>query len=268
MDLDLLTVTALIVLGASTGFLAGLLGIGGVMSMVPFMTMLFSPKGVEVDLVVKVAIATSLATILFTSLSSARAHFKKGAVDMTILKPMGLGALLGTFLGANFAGMLKGTVLAAVFAAFVGYSALSMLRGKKPKPGRETPSTRGLGLVGSGIGFISALLGAGGWFITVPFLTWCNVKLHTAVGVSAGMGFPIALGGLTGYIISGWNVTGLPGGSIGYIYLPALIILVVGSMLTAPFGAKVAHTLNVDSLRKFFAYFLFLLAAYMFTKAF
>ena len=130
MDLDLLTVTALIVLGASTGFLAGLLGIGGGMSMVPFMTMLFSAKGVEVDLVVKVAIATSLATILFTSLSSARAHFKKGAVDMTILKPMGLGAFLGTFLGANFAGMLKGTVLAAVFAAFVGYSALSMLRGK------------------------------------------------------------------------------------------------------------------------------------------
>ena len=268
MDLDLLTVTALIVLGASTGFLAGLLGIGGGMSMVPFMTMLFSAKGVEVDLVVKVAIATSLATILFTSLSSARAHFKKGAVDMTILKPMGLGALLGTFFGANFAVMLKGTVLAAVFAAFVGYSALSMLLGKKPKPGRETPSTRGLGLVGSGIGFISALLGAGGGFITVPFLTWCNVKLHTAVGVSAGMGFPIALGGLTGYIISGWNVTGLPGGSIGYIYLPALIILVMGSMLTAPFGAKVAHTLNVDSLRKFFAYFLFLLAAYMFTKAF
>ena len=114
MDLELLTVTALIVLGASTGFLAGLLGIGGGMSMVPFMTMLFSAKGVEVDLVVKVAIATSLATILFTSLSSARAHFKKGAVDMTILKPMGLGALLGTFLGANFAGMLKGTLLAAV----------------------------------------------------------------------------------------------------------------------------------------------------------
>ena len=127
---------------------------------------------------------------------------------------------------------------------------------------------RSLGLVGSGIGFISALLGAGGGFITVPFLTWCNVKMHTAVGVSAGMGFPIALGGLAGYIISGLNVTGLPGGSIGYIYLPALIILVMGSMLTAPFGAKVAHTLNVDSLRKFFAYFLFLLAAYMFTKAF
>jgi uncharacterized membrane protein YfcA len=122
--------------------------------------------------------------------------------------------------------------------------------------------------VGSGIGFISALLGAGGGFITVPFLTWCNVKIHAAVGISAGMGFPIALGGLAGYIVSGWNVTGLPGGSIGYIYFPALIILVIGSMATAPLGVKVAHTLNVDSLRRFFAYFLFLLAAYMFTKAF
>ncbi len=268
MDLDLLTVFSLVVLGAATGFLAGLLGIGGGMSMVPFMTMLFSSQGVEVDLAIKVAIATSLTTILFTSLSSTRAHFNRGAVDMVILKPMGLGAFLGTFVGANFAGMLKGTVLAALFAAFVGYSALSMLRGKKPKPGRETPSPRGLGLVGSGIGFMSALLGAGGGFITVPFLTWCNVKLRTALGISAGMGFPIALGGLIGYAISGWDVTGLPGGSIGYIYLPALIILVIGAVSTAPFGAKVAHTLNVDSLRRLFAYFLFFLAAYMFTRAF
>lgn len=268
MDLDLLTVAALAVLGASTGFLAGLLGLGGGMSIVPFMTMLFTAKGYETDLVIKLAIATSSATILFTSISSARAHFKKGTVDMSILRPMGLGAFLGTFVGANFAGMLKGTVLAAVFAAFVGYSALSMLRGKKPKPGRETPSPRGLGLVGSSIGFISALLGAGGGFITVPFLTWCNVKMHTAVGISAGMGFPIALGGLIGYIISGWDVTGLPNGSVGYIYAPALIILVIGSMSTAPIGARVAHTLNVDSLRRLFAYFLFLLAAYMFTKAF
>lgn len=268
MELDTLSLFSLAFLGLGTGFLAGLLGLGGGLSIVPFMTMLFSAKGVETDLVIKLAIATSSATILFTSVSSARAHFKKGAVDMAILKPMAIGALLGTFIGANFAGMLKGTALAAFFAAFVGYSALSMLRGNKPKPGRETPHRIGLGLVGSGIGFISALLGAGGGFITVPFLTWCNVKIHTAVGISAGMGFPIALGGLMGYVLSGWGAEGLPSGAFGYIYMPALAILVAGTMVTAPLGARVAHKINVDAMRKFFAYFLFLLATYMFTKAF
>ncbi|NBT33982.1 MAG: sulfite exporter TauE/SafE family protein [Betaproteobacteria bacterium] len=265
---DLTLLLELLALGAATGFLAGLLGIGGGMTMVPFLTMLFTARGFPPDTIVKTAIATSLSTILFTSISSARAHFKRGAVRIDLLRLMGVGACIGTFIGAHFAGALKDSALAAFFALFVGYSALQMLRGKKPKPGRDTPGPIVLGIVGGGIGLISSLLGAGGGFITVPFLTWCNVTMHQAVATSAGLGFPIALGGLVGYIIAGAHLEHLPPGSLGFIYLPALVILSVASVLMAPVGARTAHAMKVDSLRRVFAVLLLGLAAYMLTRAF
>lgn len=256
----------LLVLGASTGFLAGLLGIGGGMTMVPFLTMLFTARGFPGDAIVKTALATSLSTIMFTSISSARAHFLRGAVRMELLKPMGLGALIGTFAGASFAGALKDSFLAGFFALFVGYTALQMLRGRKPKAGRGTPGSVGLGLVGGLIGIISSLVGAGGGFLTVPFLTWCNVEMHQAVATSAGMGFPIALGGLIGYVMSGLHTDGMPPGSLGFVYLPALIILATASVLMAPLGAKASHALKVDSLRRVFAFLLLGLAGYMLSR--
>ncbi len=259
---------ALIVLGAMTGFMAGLLGIGGGMLLVPFMTFLFTLNGFPPELIVKIAIATSLATILFTSMSSVRAHHKKGAVRWDIAKPMGIGAFIGTFIGANFAGALKSSWLALFFAVFVGFSALQMLRSKKPKPSRDVPGSVGLGAMGSLIGFISSLVGAGGGFITTPFLTWCNVVMHQAVGTSAALGFPIAAGGLVGYIVAGTTETNLPAGSLGYIYLPALIAVSASSLLTAPIGAKTAHRMQVASLKRVFAYMLLLLALYMATRAF
>ena len=265
--MDALIVVELLVLGAATGFLAGLLGIGGGMTMVPFLTLIFSSRGFPTDIVVKLAIATSLSTILFTSISSVRAHYKRGAVRLDLLKTMGLGAFIGTFVGANFAGLLKGTALAGFFALFVGYSALQMLRGKKPKAGRTPPGPLGMGLMGGTIGFISSLLGAGGGFLTVPFLTWCNVQMHHAVATSAGMGFPIAAGGLIGYVVAGLSVEGLPPGSIGFIHLPTLAILAGASVLLAPWGAKVAHGMDVSSLRRVFALLLLGLASYMLTKA-
>jgi uncharacterized membrane protein YfcA len=266
--LDYWLIAEFVLLGAGTGFLAGLLGIGGGMTMVPFLTMIFTARAFPDDTVVKMAIATSLTTILFTSISSVWAHYKRGAVRTDLLWFMGSGAFVGTFAGANFAGALKGSVLAAIFAVFVGYSAWQMLRGKKPKPGRSVPGKAGQTAVGSAIGFLSSLLGAGGGFITVPFLTWCNVQMHQAVATSAGMGFPIAAGGLIGYAISGASVQGLPEGSLGYIYLPALAILAIGSVVTAPLGAKAAHAMNVATLKKTFAILLFALAGYMLTRAF
>jgi uncharacterized membrane protein YfcA len=130
------------------------------------------------------------------------------------------------------------------------------------------PGSGVLAGVGSGIGFISSLVGAGGGFMTTPFLVWCNVTMHQAIGTSAALGFPIAAGGLIGYIIAGLTISGLPSGSIGYIYLPALAACAVASLLTAPIGARTAHRMNVASLKRAFAVLLLVLALYMATRAF
>lgn len=264
--MDYVFLLSLLVVGGGVGFLAGLLGVGGGMTMVPFMVMLFGVRDFPPGEIVKIAIATSLAVNLFTSLSSLRAHHQHGAVRMDLLKTMGLGALIGTFLGANAAGALDDSILAGFFGLFVGYSAWQMLKGRKPKPGRVVPGGLALGLVGGCIGAISSLLGAGGGFLTIPFLTWCNVSMHHAVATSAGLGFPIALGGLVGYTLAGQGVAGLPTGSVGYIYLPALVALASASVLTAPWGARMAHRTDVSTLRRWFAALLFCLAAYMLTR--
>ena len=264
--LDWGLIVSLVALGGSVGFLAGLLGIGGGMTMVPFMVMLFGAKGFPPTEIMKIAIATSLAANLFTSVSSTLAHYRHGAVRTDLLGAMGTGAFIGTFAGAHFAGMLKESFLAAFFGLFVGYSAWQMLKGKKPKPGRDVPGALGMGVVGSGIGLISSLLGAGGGFMTIPFLTWCNVTMHQAVATSAGLAFPIALGGLIGYAMAGWNLPGMPSGSVGYIYLPALVCLASASIMTAPMGARLAHKTDVPKLKRWFAYLLFVLAGYMLTR--
>jgi len=259
---------ALCGIGAMTGFLAGLLGVGGGMMLVPFMTLLFSLAQFPDALIIKMALATSLTTILFTSIGSVRAHHQGGKVRWDIAKPMGIGAFMGTFIGANFASALKSEWLAIFFALFVGYSALKMFSASKPKPSREVPGSGVLVGVGGGIGFISSLVGAGGGFMTTPFLAWCNVTMHQAIGTSAALGFPIAAGGLIGYIIAGLTISGLPSGSIGYIYLPALAACAVASLLTAPIGARTAHRMNVASLKRAFAVLLLVLALYMATRAF
>ncbi|MGA1063985.1 MAG: sulfite exporter TauE/SafE family protein [Burkholderiaceae bacterium] len=264
--MDIVLITSLLAVGGFVGFLGGLLGIGGGRTMVPFMVMLCEARDFPPGELIKIAIATSLAVNLFTSVSSARAHYRHGAVRTDLLWAMGGGALVGTFLGASVAGALKDSFLAAFFALFVGYSAWQMLKGKKPKPGRDVPGRVGLGLAGSGIGFISSLLGAGGGFLTIPFLTWCNVSMHHAVATSAGLAFPIALGGLVGYVLAGQSVANLPVGSVGYIYLPALASLASASVITAPWGARVAHRTDVPTLRRWFAYLLFCLAAYMLSR--
>ena len=254
--------------GAITGFLAGLLGVGGGMMLVPFMTLLFTLAHFPDALIIKMALATSLTTILFTSIGSVRAHHKGGKVRWDIAKPMGVGALLGTFIGANFASALKREWLASFFAGFVGYSALKMFRASKPTPSRDVPGSAALGGVGAAIGFISSLVGAGGGFMTTPFLVWCNVAMHQAIGTSAALGFPIAMGGLIGYVVAGLNAQGLPVGSVGYIYLPALAVCAAASMVTAPVGARTAHRMNVASLKRAFAVLLLALAVYMATRAF
>ncbi|MDQ7957425.1 MAG: sulfite exporter TauE/SafE family protein [Rhodocyclaceae bacterium] len=267
MPIEPLLVLELAVLGVGTGFLAGLLGIGGGMLMVPFLTIILGNRGVPADLAVKMAIATSMATIIFTSISSVRAHHKRGAVRWDIVKRLAPGIVIGSLIGSlGVFSLLKGTALAIFFALFVSFSATQMFLDKKPKPTRQMPGTAGQLGAGGVIGFVSGLVGAGGGFISVPFMTWCNVAIHNAVATSAALGFPIAVANVAGYIAGGFSLQGLPPGAFGYIWLPALVVIAASSVLMAPLGARAAHALPVGRLKRVFASVLYLLAAYMLWK--
>lgn len=262
--IDPVLLLELLALGLVSGFLAGLLGIGGGMLMVPFLTLILSHRGVEAGMAVKMAIATSMATIMFTSMSSVRAHHKRGAVRWDLVRGLAPGILLGGLLaGAGIFALIKGSWLALVFAGFVGFSAVQMLRNKKPQPNRQMPGTAGQVGAGAGIGFLSGLVGAGGGFVSVPFMAWCNIPMHNAVATSAALGFPIALANTLGYLISGNSLEAALPGAFGYLYLPALVVIASVSVTMAPLGARAAHALNVAQLKRAFAGLLFLLAAYM-----
>lgn len=257
----------LLLLGSVTGFLAGLLGIGGGMLLVPFLTMLLEHRGVPAGLAVKMAIATSMSTILFTSLSSVRAHHRRGAVRWDLVRGLAPGIVIGGLLaGAGVFALLKGAFLAVFFALFVGFSATQMLRNRKPSPSRQMPGTGGQLAAGGTIGFLSGLVGAGGGFVSVPFLTWCNVAIHNAVATSAALGFPIALANTLGYVIGGWSLPTVLPGAAGYLYLPALVVIAAVSVMLAPLGARAAHAMDVAQLKRVFASLLYALAAYMLYK--
>lgn len=249
-------------MGAIAGFLAGLLGIGGGMIMVPFMTMILTAKGFHEDVVVKMAVATSLATICFTSLSSVRAHHQRGAVLWPVVRLLSPGIVLGSLIGAQLAVAMPTQMLSLFFALFVAYSATQMLLDKKPKPSRTLPGKLAMLGMGHVIGLISSLVGAGGAFVSVPFMTWCNVKIHQAVATSAALGFPIALAGTLGYVWAGWSLPAMPEGAVGYLYLPGLLIIAMASMSTAPLGARTAHRMDIRPLKRAFAFVLYALAIY------
>jgi len=260
-------IAELLLLGCATGFLAGLLGIGGGMLLVPFLTMILAHRGVAADLAVKMAIATSMSTILFTSLSSVRAHHRRGAVRWDLVRGLAPGIVIGGLVaGAGVFSLLKGAALAIFFALFVGFSATQMLRNKKPAPSRQMPGRGGQIAAGSVIGFLSGLVGAGGGFVSVPFMTWCNVTIHAAVATSAALGFPIALANTLGYVIGGWSLPPALPGAAGYLYLPALVVIASISVLLAPWGARAAHAMNIAQLKRVFAALLYALATYMLYK--
>lgn len=263
--MNIITILSLLCLGCFSGFMAGLLGVGGGMIIVPFLTLLFMQQHlVPPEFVVHSAIATAMATIMFTSLSSMRAHHKKGGVIWKIVLQLTPGIILGGFLsGTVIFEWLDMAWLSFVFALFVFYSSYNMMANRKPKPSRQLPGWLGMGGVGTGIGLISGLVGAGGGFLSVPFMVWSNVPLKNAVSTSAAIGFPIAVANSVAYIIGGWNLLGQQEGMIGYLYWPALLVLITMSMIFAPLGAKYAHALPVDKLKKIFAGLLFFIALMM-----
>ncbi len=260
---------AYIGLGLFTGFSAGMLGIGGGLVMVPTLTMMFAAQtGFPPAEILHLALGTSIATILFTSLSSLRAHHQHGAVLWKVVLQIAPGILLGTLLGTLFASNVPAKPLALFFTCFVCFVALQMMLNFKPKPSRDLPGAGGVFAVGTGIGAVSSLVAIGGGALTVPFLTWCNVRVQHAIGTSAAIGFPIAIGGTLGYIYNGTGHVDLPPGSLGYVYLPALAWLVPPSMLLAPVGAKLAHRLPIATLKRIFACLLIALASKMLWKLF
>lgn len=268
MNLDALLVVELLLLGSVVGFLAGLLGVGGGMLLVPFITLIVSGRGVETGLAVKMAIATSMATILFTSLSSVRAHHRRGAVRWDLVRHVSPGIVAGGLLaGAGAFSLLKGRWLGLFFGVFIAFMATQMLFARPPKPAQRLPGAAGRTAMGGAIGFVSGLVGAGGAFMSVPWMTRGNVPIHQAVGTSAALGFPIALSNTAGYLIAGWSLAAALPGAVGYLFVPALLVVSLASVVTAPLGARVSHAMDVRQLKRVFALLLYGLATYMLLKA-
>jgi uncharacterized membrane protein YfcA len=254
---------AYLALGLVTGVIAGLLGVGGGLVMVPALTWAYAQQGFTADYNIHLALGTSLAVIIPTSVSSLRAHHAHGAVDWRVVRRLTPGILLGTLVGGGAATLWPDRGLKLFFIAFLLYAATQMLLGFKPRPTRGFPGLPGMTLAGGIIGLVSSWVGIGGGTLSVPFQTWCNVGLHRAIGTSAALGLPIALAGMAGYMLSGQAAEGLPEGSLGFVYLPAFLGIALGSGLTAPLGARLAHRLPVAKLKKIFAVLLYLLAVRM-----
>ncbi len=249
--------------GALVGFLAGLLGIGGGMTLVPVFSAMFQAQSLSGDHTVHLALATAMASVVFTSSSSVLAHHRLGSVDWSIVRRMAPGMVAGSLLSTLAAGWLSQRVLALGFALIVYGGATQMLLGRKPTPGRTLPGPLPMTALGLGIGVICGLVSAGGAFLTVPLMLAWGVAMRVAIGTAAAVGVPVAVVGMIGYVISGWRVPNLPEYSLGFVYLPALLAIVAASVLTAPYGARMAHKLPVATMKRVFALLLYILATKM-----
>lgn len=261
MDIGL--IIAFIMLGTVVGFLAGLLGIGGGLVMVPVLTSLFIWQGIPQEQVVHLALGTSMASIIITSISSMRAHHKRGGVLWPVLRRIAPGIVTGAFLATFLASVLSSASLGIFFACFLVYASIQMFMNIKPKPSRNLPGTPGLFAAGSVIGSISALVSIGGGTLTVPYLSWHNIDVKKAIGTSAAIGLPISVAGSIGYLVNGLSADLQIDYVFGFIYLPGVILISMMSYFMAPVGAHVAHRLPVPVLKKVFAVLLLGLAIKM-----
>jgi uncharacterized membrane protein YfcA len=249
--------------GAVIGLLAGLLGIGGGMTLVPVLAAMFSAQQFAPEHTVHLALGTGMASIMFTSSASVRAHHRLGGVDWALVRRMGPGMVAGSLLATALSGWVPQRALALAFAVIVYAGATQILLGRKPSAARALPGVPALTAIGLLIGAVCGLVSAGGAFMTVPFMLLCGVAMTTAIGTGAALGVPVAVVGTIGFVFSGWSVADLPPWSLGFVVGPALLGIVAGSVLTAPIGARVAHRLPVATLRRIFAALLYLLATKM-----
>ena len=251
-------------LGAVVGFFAGLFGIGGGLVMVPVLSFLFSAQDFPPDRIMHLALGTSMAAIIFTSISSLRVHHINGAVNWNIVKLVTPGIILGTFCGVILVNSLSGRYLSIFIVLFIYYAATKMLINSTTSPSRNLPGKTGMFAAGWIIGGVSSLVAIGGGILTVPFLSACNVRLQHAIGTASAIGLPIAIVGTASYIASGIvQSQALPEYSLGYIYLPALIGIAVFSVISASIGAKVVHITQTKTIRKVFVILLYVLGTKM-----
>ena len=250
-------------IGAFAGFFAGMLGIGGGAIMVPLLVMLFEAQDLPRAHILHLAVGTAMATILFTSVSSVRAHAARGVIRWDIAWKIAPGILAGGLVGSGIASLIPTAAFAALFTAVIYLAATNMLFDRKPKASRQPPGLAGMSVAGFLISAASAFAAVGGAFMTVPFMLWCNVPMLQAIGTAAAIGFPIALSGTIGFVATGLRETGLPPHSVGFVYLPALGGIVVASVLAAPLGAATAHRLPTVWLRRIFAVLFYVIATRM-----
>lgn len=242
-----------LLLGAAAGVLAGLFGVGGGIIIVPVLVFSFTAQGFDQAILTHLAVGTSLATIIFTSINSVLEHQRKGAVLWPVFAWMALGILLGAAVGATTAAAIQGPMLQKIIGVFAIVIAIQMGMGLKPKASRTVPGKPGLTLAGVVIGWASAIFGIGGGSLTVPFLTWRSVPMQQAVATSSACGLPIAVASALSFMLLGWNEAHLPAWSLGYVYLPALAGIAITSMFFARIGARLAHRLPATVLKRLFA---------------
>lgn len=252
-----------LMLGAFVGVVAGLLGVGGGLIIVPVLIMLFHQYGFSPLITTHLAVGTSLATIVLTSISSVRAHHQHGAVIWPVFRGLMPGIVAGALLGAALANAMSAALLKNLFGVFELIVAVQMGFGVRPNAARDLPGRLGMSSAGGVIGTVSSVVGIGGGTLTVPYLVWCNVSVQKAVATSSACGLPIAVAGGLGFALTGWQNPHLPPGSSGYIYWPAFLGIVMSSMITAPLGARLAHRLPATTLKRVFAVFLAILGIRM-----
>lgn len=249
--------------GLITGLLSGLLGIGGGLIIVPVLVFIFTGLGFPVDYIMQLALGTSLAVIIATSIAASRAHHQQQNVDWNIVKKITFGIVLGAFFGSLVAARFDASLLKVLFVLYVFSVAVQILSNYAPNPARMLPASPMLNLVGFGVGCVSSFVGIGGGTLIVPFLIYCNVHAKRAIGTSSAIGFPIALAGAIGYVVSGLQISVLPDKSLGFVYLPAFAIIAVSSLISAPFGAVLVQKLSVKKLKKIFAILLIIIGCKM-----
>lgn len=253
MTIDLYFIILLLGLGLLNGVLAGLLGIGGGLVIVPAMMWLLPELGVPQESVMHMALATSMASICFISISSAWSHYKRGSVLVSHLPLLVPGIAIGALLGSFIAELLDTKWLGLIFGSFailmgirLGMDKMPQAKGEELRAAKALPSTTVMGA-------LSALVGIGGGSLVVPYLLFHKAKLVNAIGTAAACGLPLAIMSTIGYVLLGWDETNLPDYHLGYVYLPAMIAIAIGSVITAPFGAYLAHKLPTKVIKSVFA---------------
>ncbi|NDY95828.1 sulfite exporter TauE/SafE family protein [Wenzhouxiangella limi] len=259
----LLLVLLLLITGLTAGLLAGLLGIGGGLVIVPALSFLLRARGVEVEIAVPVAVATSLGTMLLTSASAVWFHARRDAVHWPTVARLAPAMAVGAGLGAVFAAALPGQLLAKVFALLAALIGIRMLLSLNPSRPPISPYPRGWWLAGPAIGGVSALMGIGGGSFNVPYLVRNGFAPVQAVAIASACGWPIALGGVVGFLIAGWNQH-LLDLSLGYLFWPGVVVVGMAGAVSAPAGVALAHRLPAAGLRRIFGLLLLLIAVRMF----